>query len=274
MKQPPVSKRVLVVGSDRWLFRKVEALLTRSSLEVYRLPKGRVALYVAKAVSFDLVLLLHPVDDIPSDRFVSLLRASLAPSRHPQFLVLTEQTRLEDFDCLADESLRVVGVGQDQHELEALVSQILNLSPRVGIRMIVRLDAEVSSGATSRMVQTENLSESGILVNSKTLLPVGTRSQVTFSLPDGLHDGPLVADAEVVRHTTETENLCGMGLRFLSFEGRGREVLVRYLAKLVADSRQGGGRRFIEPGAIQAACSGAEANPPSQAGAPELSEPS
>jgi c-di-GMP-binding flagellar brake protein YcgR len=111
---------------------------------------------------------------------------------------------------------------------------------RSAVRVMVQLDATVDDGKMARMYQTQNLSNSGMLLRTHKPLPVGTRVAVQFlfpgdpiisktKLPGGY--GFVEGEAVVVRHTHPVkETIQGMGLRFLALESRGRAMLSDFLA--------------------------------------------
>lgn len=104
---------------------------------------------------------------------------------------------------------------------------------------MVQLDATIDSGGVARMYQTQNLSQSGMLLRTRQPLPVGTNVAVQFlfpgdpalskrSQPGGY--GFVEGEAEVVRHTHPIrERAKGMALRFLHLESPGLESLDRFL---------------------------------------------
>lgn len=112
---------------------------------------------------------------------------------------------------------------------------------RTAVRVMVQLDATIDDGKMARMYQTQNLSQSGMLLRTHTPLPVGTEVDIQFlfpgdpvrskaSLPGGY--GFVEGRAVVVRHTHPMkEKIKGMGLRFVGLEERGRQMLADFLEK-------------------------------------------
>ena len=110
---------------------------------------------------------------------------------------------------------------------------------RSPVRVKVQLDATVDDGKLARRYQTQNLSESGMLLRTPKPLPVGTRVAVQFlfpsapvpsraSMPGGY--GFVEGEAVVVRHTHPVkEAIDGMALHFLDLESRGWARLGEFL---------------------------------------------
>ena len=104
---------------------------------------------------------------------------------------------------------------------------------------MVQLDTTVDSGGVARMYQTQNLSQSGMLLRTRQPLPIGTNVDLQFlfpgdpvlsktSQPGGY--GFVEGQAKVVRHTHPIrEQVRGMALQFLHLESRGLKSLDRFL---------------------------------------------
>jgi c-di-GMP-binding flagellar brake protein YcgR len=104
---------------------------------------------------------------------------------------------------------------------------------------MVQLDATVDDGQVARMYQTQNLSETGMLLRTRKPLPVGTDVAVQFlfpgdpmlsraTLPGGYEF--VEGQAKVVRHTHPAkERIKGMALRFSQLDSSGSQRLGNFL---------------------------------------------
>jgi c-di-GMP-binding flagellar brake protein YcgR len=104
---------------------------------------------------------------------------------------------------------------------------------------MVQLDATVDDGQMARMYQTQNLSQTGMLLRTRQPLPVGTDVAVQFlfpgdpmlsraSLPGGY--GFIEGEAQVVRHTHPAkERVKGMALEFKALDPSGKKQLSDFL---------------------------------------------
>lgn len=112
---------------------------------------------------------------------------------------------------------------------------------RRSVRLMVQLDATIDDGKVARMCHTENLSKSGMLVRTRAPLPVGTQVAIQFLfrgdpavVRDELPGGYAFVEGEamVVRHTHPANELAhGMGLKFLSLEEHGKNLLGKFLER-------------------------------------------
>jgi DNA-binding response OmpR family regulator len=226
---PAPKRSVLVVGVDEELFAKVAPLLDRSEFDVDRFPRAGMALELVARVPFDVLLARHPLADIPVQEFLDAVRAADSPCRSAPLLLLVERGDLDAAAAYVGRGAnRVVAVEESPERLQGEVSALLTVAPRSAIRLMVRLQVEIDDGRQLALCQSENVSETGMLVRSSEVLPLGTQLELEFFL--GEEPLPVRGTAEVVRHTTPgREEVRGMGLRFLSLHGNGAARLRRFL---------------------------------------------
>ena len=103
---------------------------------------------------------------------------------------------------------------------------------------ILMAETKARSGTTGRssleMSQTENLSETGMLVRTGEVYPLGSRLSFEFHL--GGQGQPIRGEGEVVRQTTAgRESVRGVGIRFISLERDGQARLQRFLRELATE---------------------------------------
>jgi DNA-binding NarL/FixJ family response regulator len=222
--------RVLIVGLERGLYKKMEPLLTRSLLTVDRVPKGESGLLLAAAATFDLIVLRHPLSDMALGSFLSRVHEPGARCGAAQILVLTDDTRLEEVRGLLPDGARtVMSVRQPVKLLEEVASRLLGVTPRVEARVLMRLEVNVGDKPTLVSCQSENLSETGMLLRSPVNYPLGTRVRFECTLPG--ERTPLRGEAEVVRHAvSEVEEVQGIGVKVIFWKGDGQQQVRKYLA--------------------------------------------
>jgi hypothetical protein len=112
-------------------------------------------------------------------------------------------------------------------------------TPRSAVRVMVQLDATVDDGQVARMYQTQNLSQTGMLLRTRQPLPVGTDVAVQFLFPGDpmlsratLPGGYVFVEgqAKVVRHTHPAkERVNGMALQFNALASSGSRRLGDFL---------------------------------------------
>ena len=222
-------RSVLVVNVGADLYEKVAPLLNRTEFEVDRFPRARAALDLVARVPVDVLLLGYPPPDVGTQEFLDVVRGESSPCRQSPLLLLAPAAQLpEARRFIGRGANRVVAVEESAERLQAEISDLLAVAPRSSLRLMVRMVVNIGEGAALEMAQTENLSETGMLVRTNDVYPMGSRLTFEFHL-GGTHL-PIRGVGEVARHTTPgREQIRGVGIRFVSFERDGMLRLQRYL---------------------------------------------
>ncbi len=216
-------RNVLAIGVDAPTFDKVAPFLERSTFEVDRFPRGRTSLELISVVSFDVLLVRYPLPDMPVLDFLGELRKPGSNCLRTPVVLLTEEERMEEARYYIGKGAnRALCIADTSDQLQNAVSDLLQVAPRVAVRVMASLQVKLEEGTSLAMCQTENVSATGMLVRSNVGYPPGTRLGFEFLL---LGDSRAVkGEAEVVRHTTiGREAVRGVGCRFISFEEDGEK---------------------------------------------------
>jgi DNA-binding NarL/FixJ family response regulator len=222
-------RSLLVVNADEELFAKIAPLLNRHELEVDRFPSARGALELVSRVPVDVLIVGYPLPDVPTQELLDAVRGAASPCRQSPLLLLARADELaEARRFIGRGANEVVAVEESAERLQAAVSRLLTVAPRSSLRTMVRIVVNIGEGAALEMAQTENLSETGMLVRTGEVYPVGSRMSFEFHL--GGVSMPIRGEGEVVRQTTVgREAVRGIGIRFVSLERDGLLRLQRYL---------------------------------------------
>jgi DNA-binding NarL/FixJ family response regulator len=225
----PERRSVLVVNVDEALFEKVAPLLNRQEFELDRFPRAAAALDLVAHVPVDVLLVRYPLPDVGMERFLDAVRSESSPCRQSPLLLLASPERIGEAEAwIGRGANRVVSVEESPERLQHAVSELLAVAPRSALRMMVRIVVNIGEGAALEMAQTENLSETGMLVRTGEVYPLGSRLSFEFHL--GGDRLPIRGEGEVVRHTTPgREPVRGIGIRFVTFERDGLLRLQRNL---------------------------------------------
>ena len=227
-----IVRNVLVVGVDRTLFRRFEAVLTRRHFDVDRVAEFDVAVDLVQSVAFDVVVLGYSENDPKVALLTDVIRAENGPCARSAVLLLSPPESLETAVQLAyDTRSRLISMAAPQRELEQAVSQLLRVAPRLSVRITIRLEALLGEGSTTILTQTENVSLGGMLVKLSRRQPVDARLRYELLLPDGF--SPVTGFGEVVRHTADRSGrITGVGIRFATFEADGADRLSGFLSRV------------------------------------------
>jgi len=222
-------RKILVVVEDLARFRQLEDLLRRTTLEVDRAPSGAGGLVLAGNVRYDLVLAAAPLPDLGLEAFLRTL-GRLEPNHPgPAVLALVAPAHVETLAGAVDGQLmRFLRDDASGQEIRNAVSEVLGVAARVGSRLLVDMQVEIGGDRRRRMVQSVNVSLSGMLLKASDPPAVGTTVHLEFGLPGG--DRTVRCSAEVVRHSDrEREGLVGFGVRYLEISQEHLEQLRGFL---------------------------------------------
>jgi len=90
-------------------------------------------------------------------------------------------------------------------------------------RLITSLTVVLSQGKSNYVVETENVSDTGLCLRSKEMFPVGTELHMVFGLPPEL---PRLSTEGIVRWSKGGK---GVGVEFTSLSPHDRQALLKFL---------------------------------------------
>jgi hypothetical protein len=212
-------------------------MLERSNLTVHHVPLGKAALQAVRSKRPRLLIVALPLLDMRLDAFLQSLTAASPASGGPAVALLADEHLLPDLEPKLDDRHRFLSAHLEAEELQRGILELIGDTPRVAPRLMLRLEVQLGAGKLLRMCQTDNISESGMLVRCQDPIAVGAEVRLAISLPKSAE--PVHAKAEIVRQTNpDIESVRGLGLRFIEFEGQGRKALTEYLKHHSAESRE------------------------------------
>jgi CheY-like chemotaxis protein len=223
-------RSVLVVNVEPELFAKLAPLLDRSEFEVDRFPRAVGALELVARVPLDVLLVGYPLPDLPLQELLDAVRGESSPCRQSPLLLIAHREEVPAAEHFIGRGAnRVVAAEEPPAELQGEISRLLAVAPRSSLRMMVRMVVNIGEGAALEMAQSENLSETGMLVRTGEVYPLGSRLSFEFHLGGG--QLPIRGEGRVVRHTLPGREggVRGVGVRFVSFERDGLLRLQRAL---------------------------------------------
>lgn len=223
-------KRVLAVGLSQSALDSAREQLIQGSYEIDRAPTARSALTLAREVRFDLLIVSHPQPHLVVRDFLSQLRERSSSSRKARVMILAEDTGDHELRGLRAHAVEILP--RTETLIGDLTSKALGGAPRAQVSVMVRLEVNLPYGRSIRICQSENLSESGMLVRSEDTVPLGTTAQASFRLRSG--DDPIEARARVIRETVPGE-IPGIALHFDSFTGDSADRLKTFMATRLSD---------------------------------------
>ncbi len=230
MKRPP---RVLAAIADSSLLGKLDPIFRRRALDVHHVPTGASALVVAGNVRFDVIVLESPLPDLELGELFGTLRAIDSSSGETGLLVLAEpETAAGLAQLQVDETVALPSTSEPL-EIHRALSKLLGVAARRTSRLQVQVEVSLDGGSFLRVLSSQNISSSGILLRGGRQLELGDQLRVQFALPGD--STIIVGQAVVVRRTGIHEATVGTALRFLEIADEHRKRIADFVHAGLAD---------------------------------------
>lgn len=227
--------RILAIISNQGLLTKVEGLMRRRTLEVHHVSSGAGALVLAGNISYDLVIIESPLPDLEIRALLAAMSGIDSTSEGAGFLVLTNSgTTPEALSARRDGAIRLVPADAQAATIHDAVTELLGVAARRSARLLVEVEIQLVSGPSRLLYQSQNLSQTGILLRGGRRLEPGSRARFELALPGG---AVIAGQALVVRNTTPQEPVAGTALRFLDLSTKEQDQIRAFVyAGLTAES--------------------------------------
>ena len=156
---------------------------------------------------------------------VERLRDTDSASRGSSLLVVAEPSAAQEAGELIGQGVnRVVSLDMSEDIIDQHVADLLDIAPRAAVRFSARLTTVLDDGTTEVVGLTTNVSLTGVLLETSTVLGIGQPVAFEFLVNGG--DNMVSGEATVVRRAVaDRGGVDGIGLRLLKFHGDGRQRL-------------------------------------------------
>ena len=219
-------QRVLVVaGEDELRDRLFDALGTYSA-EAVEVPSVQRALELARELPIHLLVLRYPLEGLSFSKFLRAFRETGSVSRGAQVVVLAPGKSIGGLKRSAGAGVALLRSDSDPEDLAETFKTFLRRSPRFSGNLLVGAELELPGGKMRKMLQVVNISESGMLLRTRTPLTVGDGFAFELQIPD--LKSPILGRAEVVR-VIEQGKTREVGVKIVKFVGTSRESLAKFL---------------------------------------------
>lgn len=170
---------------------------------------------LVESQAFDAIIVHLPLPGIGLGVLLSSIRSREARCRRSGLVVLALENNLSAIEKLVGRGVnRVLPATATVAEILQALEAVHGAAQRVSLRLPVQLEVDLPAGETQAICQTENLSESGMLLKGFQHYPLGTRFSFQFQVPGT--DRCIKGVAEIARTTdTDREKVEGVGARFV-----------------------------------------------------------
>lgn len=226
--------KVLMVARSETLPRNLSEVFTRKSIILHHAHSGAGALVLSGNSLYDLMVLEDPLSDLPVDSVLSSLQSFEWASAGTPALIVADDREVDEISRrTAIQPARVLPRSATKEEIQRAVSALLGVPVRSSARMMINVEVKTDSTSTLRCFQSENISESGLMLRGAKAIPIGMAVRLEFRLPD--EQEPVQGTAIVVRHSGDGET-AGVGLRFVELEASEILRLRRFVDRTLAEA--------------------------------------
>lgn len=215
-ERPPT--RVLVTGTGVPHDDESLSVIRAAGFEVCLEPWHSEIPALVESQTFDAIVVHLPLPGVGLGVLLSSIRSKEARCRQSGLVILTPEDNIGAIERLVGRGVnRVLPNTATAAEVLEALEAVTGAARRVSIRLPVQLEVTLPAGDSQAFCQTENVSESGMLLRGFQHYPLGTRFSFQLQVPGT--DRSLKGVAEVTRTTdADRENVEGFGARFVEVE--------------------------------------------------------
>ena len=221
--------QVIMTRVDRPVFEQAEGALRSSNVDVHLAPWNDETLELVQNTRFDVIIIGFPGTITPLRRFVRCVRASGSACQRSGVILLSEPDHLVAAQNFVGVGInRAIASDNVDELLEASIAELSSVAPRLPLRAPTRVVLHIEERPLRTFCQTENVSETGMLLRGFGHYPPGTTIDFEINIPGEVD--PIRGSATIARTTNvRLERLEGVGARFNSFLGQDEGRLTDYL---------------------------------------------
>lgn len=217
MEERPTTS-VLVTGTGVTGDDELLSVIRAAGFEVRLEPWHSEIPALVESQAFDAIVVYLPLPGVGLGVLLSSIRSKEARCRQSGLVILAPENNIGAIEKLVGRGVnRVLPNTATAAEVLEALEAVQGAARRVSIRLPVQLEVTLPAGDSQAFCQTENVSESGMLLRGFQHYPLGTRFSFQLQVPGT--DRSLKGVAEVTRTTdADRENVEGFGARFVEVE--------------------------------------------------------
>jgi len=226
-------KKILLVNASRYFLDEDKSLLDRKDFQVFLAPSAALALQIHRQEKVNLIVSDLDMPEMGGDVLCTRIRGE-ADSRAVSFILICHDTPTELLrgrHCGANVCLKKPFSPQTLLEQ---VEKLLSVSVRRGYRVLLRVKVQGTSEDTVFFCTSQNLSESGMLIETDRSLLTGDRITCSFFLPGSAH---ITVEGELVRVETVPDGGHRYGVRFTAIAAEQKLAIENFMADTLLQPR-------------------------------------
>ena len=225
--------KILLVDDVKLSIEMEKSALSRSACDIYTANSGEEALEVARKVRPDLIVLDLFMPGMNGDECCKIIKAD--PDLKDTPVIMVSMYENDRDQCVAAGCDDIIRKPFKPTEFLKKLETYLKIVVREYARAPVCLEAIYSADGQEYSGLVHDLSEGGMFIQSKSLLPVGTIMNIRFTLPGS--DADVEAVGQVMRVVDQTERFKadiveGMGIKFNDIFNWAKQAITEYVERV------------------------------------------
>jgi DNA-binding response OmpR family regulator len=222
-------KKIFIADDIKKLLDQGKSFLDRASVRIFTASSHEEALKIHNNERLNLIITRLDMPGMSSEMFCSIIREDRI-LRQVSLIIICDKNRSDIERSSRCNANAIIISPVDPASLLDKVYQFLHIAKRGAYRVLISLKVEGKSRKRPFLCRSENISTSGMLIETERVLAKGDRVSCSFFLPDSTH---IVEDGEVIRvvgKTTEFETN-QYGIKFLHTPSDSQSALEDFIEK-------------------------------------------
>ncbi len=215
-------KKIVITEEVRELLTKEKSFLNRTDLAIFTAASGDEVLTLHRREKADLIIMLLETPGMPAEQLCSTIRESKELRTVSLLLICADASEARE-RCNRCRVNEVFTLPLETGLLLEKAQQFLDISGRKSYRVLLNVKVEGRETGASFFCKSENISLTGILIETDQQLAQGDRVSCSFSLSGTQVD----ISGEVTRTIKPPldSNLRRYGIRFINVTDRAKEAI-------------------------------------------------
>lgn len=205
------AKKVVIPETVLPLLRKERSFLDREGVRILASASNREALALHERERADLIVAMLDDPDMSGEELCSRIRED-ERLRKVSVIIICADTEADHERCLACRANSFVSAPVSMAVLLQEAHHLLNVARRADCRIAVDVEMRIDSSGEKFTGRSENLSSSGMLIETDAALNEGDTVACTFTLPEA---GSMTVEGMIVREEESTNGMNRYGVSFV-----------------------------------------------------------
>lgn len=222
--------QILVTGVDDPVYNAVVNVLSPLGFDIHRAPWDDYLRDHVQITPFDVIVAGFSMTAGGMEKFFKAMRSPGSACHHCGVILVAPERHLDVANAhLGHGANRIVSDRGVSSQLQAAVSELLGVAPRVPVTTNARIKIYVEGKPIQSFCQTRNLSATGVLIRGFSHYPQGSKIDFEINLP--ADTAPIKGSGTISRRAERrSDRVDGLGIKFTSFHGTDQHRLTDFLA--------------------------------------------